>query len=489
MGIASNVLMAFFALMIVVFWTQSFWLEVPALSYDYVWTMTASFLGLLLWAQWRKFSLKEVGHSFEALSMEQKYSWLAENMDDVIWVQDASNRMIYISPSVEKLRGFSAHEVMRQSFDERICESSRDLFKQALFMVRHNEASESVLKHLRIEQPCKDGTTVWTEVNARLVFDQSLQKDLLVGVSRNVTQNVENERELKRTKAMFETLFYGASDPILLLEDGRFSACNDAILQLLRLDSRESVLGKSPVDFSPEYQPDGEKSAQKAQLMMQICLRKGQHRFQWVHTKADGREFWSEISLTRVCIEDKQIIHVIWRDISEFKNLEQALQTQVKTDNLTGLLNRRQLDAVLNEQKQLADSLHQPFGLLLIDVDFFKRINDDYGHAEGDRILIEMSNVLKQNLRTSDFIGRWGGEEFMVVMPSCSQSHLVEQAETLRQAVLSYDFDLPSPITISLGSSLYRLHEPAKLAFIRADKGLYYSKERGRNQACFVRTP
>ncbi len=128
--------------------------------------------------------------------------------------------------------------------------------------------------------------------------------------------------ELLEQKKMFESLFQQSHDGILLIENQKFIDCNDAVVKLLRYPSKKEFLNLHPSLLSPEYQPDGQLSASKADEMMRICMEKGSNHFQWVHTKADGEEFWCDVMLTRLAVENRELIHVLWRDISEQKALE-----------------------------------------------------------------------------------------------------------------------------------------------------------------------
>jgi diguanylate cyclase len=121
---------------------------------------------------------------------------------------------------------------------------------------------------------------------------------------------------------------------------------------------------------------------------------------------------------------------------------------------------------------------------MIIDVDHFKLINDRFGHQSGDAVLRLLAHIFKSTLRETDVIGRWGGEEFMVILPNTSMEQGAIVAETLRRTVETYPFDLDQPITISVGIGKLKkslsIHET--IAFI--DEALYEAKKSGRNQVC-----
>ncbi len=133
------------------------------------------------------------------------------------------------------------------------------------------------------------------------------------------------KQKMEEQQRAFKTLFDKSHDGILLLENGKFIECNEAIVKMLGYDSKEALLNIHPSQLSPKYQPDGRTSYEKAEEMIQIALKQGYNRFEWVHTRADGENFWAEIVLTKINLWGKDVIHVVWRDISERKTLEETI--------------------------------------------------------------------------------------------------------------------------------------------------------------------
>ena len=133
----------------------------------------------------------------------------------------------------------------------------------------------------------------------------------------------EKIAEIKEQKEVLELLFQKSYDGILLIENAKFVKCNDAIVKMLQYSSADELLNLHPSQLSPEFQPDGASSEKKANKMMQMCIEKGSHNFEWVHQKANGENFWSDITLTHLHLKSGSIIHTIWRDISDKKTLEE----------------------------------------------------------------------------------------------------------------------------------------------------------------------
>lgn len=149
-------------------------------------------------------------------------------------------------------------------------------------------------------------------------------------------------------------------------------------------------------------------------------------------------------------------------------------------DSLTGVYNRNALHKLVNNDTlTFNDSLGTNIGILLFDIDHFKKVNDTYGHASGDVVLKEITLLAEKCISEKDCIIRWGGEEFVVIIPECSEDKAYEIADSIRVAIEKADNGI-CPITVSVGVSTYT-GGPYKDAIDRADRALYNAKENGRN--------
>jgi len=163
-----------------------------------------------------------------------------------------------------------------------------------------------------------------------------------------------------------------------------------------------------------------------------------------------------------------------------------ALQELATRDGLTGLYNRRFLDAALPRELLRAERERKPLALIMLDIDHFKKVNDQYGHAIGDEVLQALAELLKKGARESDLICRYGGEEFVALMPSMSASQALERTESWRRQLEDTTMrsgDLSFRITLSAGIAIFPDHgsSPSQL-LTRADEMLYQSKHEGRNR-------
>ena len=139
----------------------------------------------------------------------------------------------------------------------------------------------------------------------------------------------QRTKKLQTEKKNYETLFMSSVDGVLIKKNKKIIKANNSILKMLNYDTQEEFSNLTLAELSPEFQPDGELSQKKEDSMLWLCMKKGSHRFEWVHTKKDGKEFWCDISLTKIELEGDVVIHELWKDISRPKALEEHLEEEV----------------------------------------------------------------------------------------------------------------------------------------------------------------
>ncbi|MEI6667462.1 MAG: diguanylate cyclase [Acidobacteriota bacterium] len=171
--------------------------------------------------------------------------------------------------------------------------------------------------------------------------------------------------------------------------------------------------------------------------------------------------------------------------------LRETLSNQAINDQLTGLYNRAFMEEALQREVYRASRMRSQVGVVLIDVDRFKQFNDTYGHAAGDLVLAELANLLKWRVRKGDVVCRYGGEEFVLILPDSPGADTVERAESLRESVkglrVSYSGQDIGPVTVSMGVAQFPLNGSKTADLLRAaDIALYQAKQQGRDRVVFV---
>lgn len=196
-------------------------------------------------------------------------------------------------------------------------------------------------------------------------------------------------------------------------------------------------------------------------------------------TKSGG-EYWVEEDIVPIKDDNDKIISYmsISRDITAKKEIEKLSIT----DQLTGVYNRRKFDNSLEEEVQRARRYSEELALIMIDMDHFKDVNDTYGHQVGDDVLIVTAKLISEHVRNVDIVGRYGGEEFVVICPNIGLEQAVVVAEKLRAEIQKHEFDAVGTKTISLGVAEFTEGDTPDDLVKKADTALYKAKEEGRNR-------
>lgn len=177
-------------------------------------------------------------------------------------------------------------------------------------------------------------------------------------------------------------------------------------------------------------------------------------------------------------VEQKRLIMV------ELQNQKLELESLYRHDKLTGLWNRYRIEEHLEIDVKRFERKKQDFAVFMIDIDNFKSVNDRYGHLEGDRILVEVGQILSRNTRAGDLTGRWGGEEFIIIADDLNFEKSLTLARKLVKITEAHDFSISQNVTISIGFTLCREGDTAEQVVDRADQAMYDAKRNGKNQVC-----
>lgn len=301
---------------------------------------------------------------------------------------------------------------------------------------------------------------------------------------------MNNNEKIKTSELRYRRLFEAAQDGILILdaETGMIEDVNPYLLKMLGY-SREEFVKKKLWEMGAFKDIEASKEAFEA-------LQKNEYiRYEDLPLKSkDGRlvevEFVSNVYL----VAEEKVIQCNIRDITERKQAQaalvksEALLRELSTrDHLTGLFNRRFMEETLERELLRAARKGLSLGLIMLDVDDFKRFNDVHGHAMGDAILREVGKLLLDHVRGEDVPCRYGGDEFIVILPGASQTATYERAEFFceyaRQCHFKFEEQPLSAVTLSMGLALFPEHGSTSNAILRsADLALYRAKHAGRGQ-------
>ena len=318
----------------------------------------------------------------------------------------------------------------------------------------------------------------------------------------------QTKAELQASELRYRLIADNVDDVIWTLDiQGHFSFISPSLNTLLGYGA-EQWIGKPLINLLTPASASALKGA-LSQLLQQQQTDDPvlpSYRAELEHLHRDGSQLWTEITMKPLrgedgapvgCVgvtRDIRVRKIYERDLSEARDAaEEAnsallsanalLHGRATTDGLTGLLNRRHFEDILRAQMMTSIEHGKSLSLLVIDVDNFKDINDGLGHTQGDKILIEVSQLLAASLREPDRLARWGGDEFIMVMPRVQPDEALQVANRLCECVCHHPFPGGWLVTLSIGVAELRAHESLEQWFDRADAALYAVKNSGRNAA------
>ena len=255
---------------------------------------------------------------------EDKFRTLVENINVGIYRNTVGQKGKFIeaNPAIVKMFGFkNKEEFLAYNVSELYLHTEeREIFNDGMLSKGFVNNKELLLKRT-------DGTTFLGSISAKAIKDKDGNVQFYDGIIEDITERKKMDESLLKSEKKYRDLFEKSRDAILIIKNGNIVDCNQATVKMLQYSKKEDLLNIHPSKLSPEKQPDGKTSFQKANEMMKIAFEKGSHRFEWDHKKSNGEVFPVEVLLTSISSDEKnQAFHTVWRDITERKKANMALQ-------------------------------------------------------------------------------------------------------------------------------------------------------------------
>lgn len=403
-----------------------------------------------------------------------------DNTGSFIFIKDRQGCYTFVNHQVQRLFGMSMDEILGQ--DDSIffsLEASRDL----------KEVDEQVLGQGRPLE-CQERNIIaatgeerffWTV--KRPLFDEQGAVRGLAGVCTDITEKIQLEKALREKQTLLETVLDHAPACIYLKDpERRYVYLNQQTAALYGHEAK-AMIGSRDEDL---LTPESAESCR--QLDDRVLASREPHTDEERVSDPNGNTRVYETHKVPIIGEDGAFTGFIGfsQDMTEARQLQKKLDRMAHEDQLTGLPNRRRTEQILEEEINRSHRTGQPLSLLALDLDHFKWVNDRHGHDVGDHVLIQVGVVLGERLRSTDTLGRWGGEEFFAILPDTGPEGAQQVAETLRETMASCVQVDNTPVTVSIGVTEYTEEEGLKAFIQRADNILYRAKHSGRNQVALI---
>ena len=429
--------------------------------------------------QLRPHSLDEIGYLVQMLGrlfrrlvdQEAHVSAIVDNAAEGIIVLDADLFIDTFNPAAEKLFGFSAQEIRGKPLRWLLPTLDVDSYVNEVHVTSH----ECFGRH-------RNGASIPMAVRvSRMQRDDTLFYSLLVA---DISERKASEQLLLEAESRYRNLVETAHDLVWSMNrEGQWTYLNNAVIAIYGY-TPEEMLQRGFAEFQAP-----ESAERDAAAFSRLLAGKELVQFETVHLDRQGNERYLSFNARPMLDDSGDVISITGtaRDITEQKQFERELTYQAQHDTLTGLYNRsyfqRELDRVISRVARSADEC----ALVYLDLDQFKYVNDTVGHAAGDRLLTECTELLTNNIREGDLVARFGGDEFTVLLYNIEQQHVMSALENIRKIFERYRFIEAGQtfnVTCSMGATIIDSQtESAEAALAQADMACNIAKMQGRNRA------
>ncbi len=411
------------------------------------------------------------------------------------FARSAEGALTYISPKITEVLGYEPAE-FKKNWRKYLTEHLTN--KEMILRSEFPQYSGKHIKPYSVEIKSKTGEKVWLDIHETPVLDPAGNVAKYHGLAIDYTTRKSQENQLRSREKRFREI--SQSSPI-----GIFHADPNDLMTYIN-PAWQIITGRPMAETlgNPWWQPIHPEDKEDVFRAWELAAREDREiSIECRIIRPDKKSVWVQLRSRFLFDDNGKITFGTLENISERKaaqekqeqliqellDLKKKLEVSVRTDPLTNLPNRRGWSEKLEYEKIRFDRRQNPFTVIIGDIDHFKNINDTYGHDAGDHILTWIARMLKENSRKQDVVSRWGGEEFIILLPETDLENGAILAEKLRSKIESEVFvyqDKKIPVTISFGLSVYnkkglKIEDVVK----QADQCLYEAKDSGRNKVIY----
>ncbi|WP_191965238.1 sensor domain-containing diguanylate cyclase [Marinobacter halotolerans] len=395
---------------------------------------------------------------------------------------DVLGRIEFANPAFEQIVGVASNDLQQTTLIQGVYEEDQagalEAWRQAL--------RDRAIFRARFRLRSLSKGLVWADVMTAVI--ETEEKTLgTVTVVRDITRELEIESQLAEEQARAESILGVLQEGVLMTDTGgAIRYANAAVAQFMGLES----IGEGE-NFFDQVRISDDDQERPAEEFLSGADR--DNLYVTLHN-ANGQSFDVDLTVLhlRPDTERHRVVFVI-RDDSERRQEEQRLSWEATHDSLTGLLNRRAFNASLIRCLTEMSARTNESILMLIDLDYFKPVNDEGGHLLGDDLLIQLSELLVSTVRQSDTVARLGGDEFGIILPTCGMARAEDLAEKIRSGIEALRLEQDGRyfgVTASIGlTALASSDSSIREALARADEGTYAAKAQGRNRVIVTPSP
>lgn len=385
------------------------------------------------------------------------------------------HEFLEVNKAYENMMGFKVSDIVGKRFYEVFPQKCQDTFNKALRdAVMHNKTVHFDMQHDVIQKYLR-------------VKMFPLGKDHFACILKDVTKEYMQNKEIEGfLKVNLDMLCVADTDGNFLKVNKEFESVLGYKVDELEGKSFVALVHEDDIPSTLEVMKDLEEQKSISGFINRFRCKDGTYRYLEWRSQPNGKHIYA--SARDITDKRKKEIKLNKKNEDLIKltgNLQkknEVLELLAVTDELTGLYNRHYLDIRIEEEMASSDRYHQPLSMIIFDLDYFKHVNDKWGHPVGDRILKQTAEIANNIIRKSDILVRLGGEEFVVLMPQTTINGALNVAEKIRKSLDKNIHPVVGKVTGSFGVAERKKAEPFYRWYKRVDEALYQAKEEGRNR-------
>lgn len=413
----------------------------------------------------------------ERLKMEEELKQLLEEQEALLEVKTTGfahlkeRHLLWTNEAMERMLGYEKGELQGKS--TRIMYADEDEYRrygnEGYVALSQNGIFTSELRAVK-----KDGTLL--TLLASMTAMRNAPGEAM-GVIVDITQQKITEHKLSKAFKENDHLLTIIDNYVSFVKVGRDGVINDISSNFCK---QLGCLKQDTIGKNINILKSGETPTALYERIWKAVTSEESFVYEIQNKNFNNGTNWYRVVIS----PDYNESNIVVGYIAFYKNIDDQMKfkNSSETDKLTGLPNRMKIDEILAKELSRANRYHQPFSVILIDIDHFKEVNDQFGHQSGDVILQEFAKIVADNIRITDVAGRWGGEEFLVICPHTDVNGASFLAETLRKCIESNEFQMVKQKTASFGVAEYHEGKTLTTFFENVDHALYSAKNSGRNK-------
>jgi len=384
-------------------------------------------------------------------------------------------KFLYVNDVFANMFGYTKEEIYEKKAWELMAGDKQKLIHKVV--LRRLSGEKFPLNYNDTVIVRKDGVGVTCRVSTETIYYEGGYAGL--GTLLDITDLLSTQERLKQLAQAMEQM-----DEMVRITDkeGYITYANEALTRHTGYKKSE-LIGNTNILFRSGFHDE-----EFYKKMYDAIENKESYQATFINAKKNGEIYYEDQIITPILNEESEEIEYFVstsKDVTEIVKMQEKMKALATTDALTGIKNRYSVNQEIENEMHRVKRYEGSFALMMFDIDFFKKVNDTYGHDVGDYVLKEFSAIVSSHIRDTDTFGRWGGEEFMLLAPNEEKDGAIKMAEKILKHIADFDFKEVGQVTASIGVTTCNDSANKEKLLKKVDDALYEAKETGRNRVVY----